>query len=69
MTKQTDALNAFSGVLQALERSTYEEGFVWALPKPRPELGFVVACSIRLKKGRSLSKLELAELERACVRW
>ena len=32
MTKQSDALFAFSGVLQALENSTYKKGMFWALP-------------------------------------
>ena len=32
MTKQSDALFAFSGILQALESSTYKKGMFWALP-------------------------------------
>ena len=33
MTKQWDALNAFSGILQALEKKAYKRGMFWALPK------------------------------------
>ena len=29
---QTDALHAFSGIVQALEKSAYKEGMFWALP-------------------------------------
>lgn len=32
MTKQSDALFAFSGILKALEESVYKEGMFWALP-------------------------------------
>ena len=32
LTKQSDALLAFSGILQALARSAYTDGFFWALP-------------------------------------
>ena len=32
LTKQSDALHAFSGILQALEKKTYQRGFFWALP-------------------------------------
>lgn len=32
LTKQSDALNAFAGILQALAKSTYKDGFSWALP-------------------------------------
>ena len=32
LTKQSDGINAFSGILQALERSEYTEGFFWGLP-------------------------------------
>lgn len=32
LTKQSDAIHAFSGVLQALGQKEYTEGFSWALP-------------------------------------
>ena len=32
LSNQSDALHAFSGVLQALEKATYKSGFSWALP-------------------------------------
>jgi Heterokaryon incompatibility protein (HET) len=32
MTKSSDALNAFSGILQHLKELAYEEGFFWGLP-------------------------------------
>ncbi|KAG8527817.1 uncharacterized protein KY384_007971 [Bacidia gigantensis] len=32
LTKQSDALYAFSGILQALEKTAYKKGFSWALP-------------------------------------
>ncbi|KAL9041075.1 MAG: hypothetical protein Q9214_004237 [Letrouitia sp. 1 TL-2023] len=32
LTKQSDAQHAFSGILQALQRSSYKDGFTWALP-------------------------------------
>ncbi len=32
LTKQSDAIHAFAGVLQALEKSEYTEGFFWGLP-------------------------------------
>ena len=32
LTLQSDALLAFSGILQALQRSAYTEGFFWGLP-------------------------------------
>ena len=32
LTVQSDALRAFSGILQALSNSTYKDGFFWALP-------------------------------------
>ena len=32
LTKQSDGINAFAGILQALERSDYTEGFFWGLP-------------------------------------
>ena len=32
LTKYSDGINAFAGILQALERSEYTEGFFWGLP-------------------------------------
>lgn len=32
LTEQSDAQDAFSGILQALQRSSYKDGFTWALP-------------------------------------
>lgn len=32
LTRQSDALNAFSGILQALKKTAYKDGMFWALP-------------------------------------
>lgn len=53
MTEQSDASLAFSGILQALENSTYKEGMPWALPQADMDWALMWRSSHGKSRGES----------------